>query len=390
MQAPHLHAPTRRVDARLTLLGSEARPLRQWAPVHVHHGAADVTGRVVLLAGDVLAPGQTALVQLALDSDMALAAGDRFVLRDAGASRTIGGGVLLDLRPPERGRRAAQRLADLEALAAPQAEAAALALLGQPGRALDLGTLLRDRARPPEAAARLVAAHGLVALGDGFGSVMAAESWGGYAAALGATLDAHHAAHPDLPGLGAERLRLSLAPRLPMPAFAAALDRLRREGALVVDRAWVRRPGHEVRFSAEEEAVWSLLRARLGGAGRFRPPRVRDMARAMGQDEAMLRRLCRMAARRGDAEEVAQDHFFLAGTVAEMACTARALAEAAQDGRFNAVAFRDRLDNGRKVAIHILEFFDRHGLTMRRGDWRRINPHKANLFTQPASTEAAE
>ena len=390
VQAPHLHAPTRRVDARLTLLGSEARPLRQWAPVHVHHGAADVTGRVVLLAGDALAPGQTALVQLALDSDMALAAGDRFVLRDAGASRTIGGGVLLDLRPPERGRRAAQRLADLEALAAPQAEAAALALLGQPGRALDLGTLLRDRARPPEAAARLVAAHGLVALGDGFGSVMAAESWGGYAAALGATLDAHHAAHPDLPGLGAERLRLSLAPRLPMPAFAAALDRLRRESALVVDRAWVRRPGHEVRFSAEEEAVWSLLRARLGGAGRFRPPRVRDMARAMGQDEAMLRRLCRMAARRGDAEEIAQDHFFLAGTVAEMACTARALAEVAQDGRFNAVAFRDRLDNGRKVAIHILEFFDRHGLTMRRGDWRRINPHKANLFTQPASTEAAE
>ena len=42
--------------------------------------------------------------------------------------------------------------------------------------------------------------------------------------------------------------------------------------------------------------------------------------------------------------------------------------------------FRDRLDNGRKVAIQILEFFDRHGVTLRRGDLRRINQHRLDLF----------
>ena len=42
--------------------------------------------------------------------------------------------------------------------------------------------------------------------------------------------------------------------------------------------------------------------------------------------------------------------------------------------------FRDRMDNGRKVAIQILEFFDRHGATLRRGDLRRINPHRLDLF----------
>jgi selenocysteine-specific elongation factor len=58
----------------------------------------------------------------------------------------------------------------------------------------------------------------------------------------------------------------------------------------------------------------------------------------------------------------------------------RDVAVKAQDGWFAAAAFRDRLQNGRKVAIQILEFFDRLGLTLRKGDLRRINPHRSDLF----------
>ena len=39
--------------------------------------------------------------------------------------------------------------------------------------------------------------------------------------------------------------------------------------------------------------------------------------------------------------------------------------------QLNAAALRDRLDNGRKVAIQILEFFDAAGMTTRDGDLRR-------------------
>ncbi len=55
-------------------------------------------------------------------------------------------------------------------------------------------------------------------------------------------------------------------------------------------------------------------------------------------------------------------------------------------GQFTAAQFRDRLDNGRKVAIQILEFFDRHGVTLRRGDLRRINRHRLDLFRRAART----
>ena len=48
-----------------------------------------------------------------------------------------------------------------------------------------------------------------------------------------------------------------------------------------------------------------------------------------------------------------------------------------------AAAFRDRLENGRKVAIQILEFFDRAGVTIRSGDTRRVRPERLALFGAP-------
>ena len=86
----------------------------------------------------------------------------------------------------------------------------------------------------------------------------------------------------------------------------------------------------------------------------------------------------------GKVDEVAHDHFFLRDTVAEMVGIVADLRRKAPNGQFTAAEFRDRLDNGRKVAIQILEFFDRHGVTLRRGDLRRINKHRLDLFRRPA------
>ena len=85
-------------------------------------------------------------------------------------------------------------------------------------------------------------------------------------------------------------------------------------------------------------------------------------------------------ARMGWADEVAHDHFFLRATVREMATIVAEVAAQAEGGAFTAAQFRDRVANGRKVAIQILDFFDRHGVTLRKGDLRRVNKHRLDLF----------
>ncbi len=387
---PSLHAPTGRIDTQLRVLKSELKPVGQWMPVRFHHGATDVAARVVVLRDEPIAPGETELVQIVLEKPIAAAAGDRFVIRDTSATRTIGGGVLIDLRAPERKRRTSERRAELLALDTADPAAALSAALAGPRGFVDLEAFFRDRAASANAAGEAIERHDLVALSGGHQAIaMRRTTWQRFSDAAIATLDAFHSERPDLQGMGQEKLRLSLHPRLPAPLFAAAIQRMVSAGAVVLDRAWLRRPHHEVRMTPEEERIWSRAKPLLGEFNRFRPPRVRDIAREFGIDEKIVRRIFRLVARRGEVDEVALDHFFLAETVAEMAEIAIDVARNTEDGRFNAAEFRDRLENGRKVAIQILEYFDRQGFTMRRGDWRRINPNRTDMFAKRAEPAQA-
>ena len=105
--APDAYAPVQRLDVRLRLLAQESRPLKHWTPVHVHIGTVDMTGRVGLLHDKALEPGGAALAQLILDGPVGALYGDRFIIRDQSALRTIGGGHVVDPAPPQRGARTA-------------------------------------------------------------------------------------------------------------------------------------------------------------------------------------------------------------------------------------------------------------------------------------------
>ena len=126
---PGLHAPTDRIDAILRLLASEPKPITQWMPVRLHHGATDVGARIVVLDEAPIPPGGEGRVQLVLERPIAAAVGDRFILRDTTAQRTIAGGRFLDLRAPARKRRTSERLAKLDALAIEAPDKAMAALL---------------------------------------------------------------------------------------------------------------------------------------------------------------------------------------------------------------------------------------------------------------------
>jgi selenocysteine-specific elongation factor len=388
--APELHAPTDRIDVELSVLACEPRPLGPWTPVRLHHGAADVGARLVPLEGDALTPGQTARAQLALDRPVAAVALDRFVLRDTSGVRTVAGGRILDLRAPARRRRAPERRAQLDALAQADHAEALSTLFVAPPHAVDLEAFFRDRNIGPAAGAALSSRLGVNSLPGGRGYALAPQIFSAFRSAVGEALAAHHAANPDLQGLGAERLRLSVEPRLPGRAFLAALAALQREGTVAVSGAWVSLPGHVARLAPADERLWAAAAARLAGEARFRPPRVRDLAAEIGAAEEDMRRTLKLAGRLGWVDEVAHDHFFLREVVAEMVEIAADIAERDPSGVVTAARFRDRLDNGRKVSIQILEFLDRHGVTIRRGDERRVNRRRSDLFRRSSVTETSE
>ena len=374
---PSLHAPTDRIDAHLRVLEGEPRPISVWFPARLHVGAAEVGARIVPLADPIL-PGASGPVQLVLDRPIAAAVGDRYILRDVSARRTIGGGSFLDLRAPARRRRTPERLAQLAAAACPDPADALAAMLAVPPHFVDLTSFARDRALGPAKAAR--AETGIVALEGATRLALAKPAHRGLIAGIADILARFHEENAEMQGLGRERLRLALTPRLPKDAFAALIAQRIAAGEIVAAGAFLRLPGHVVRLSDADETLYARILPELSGEARFRPPRVRDMATEWGLPETDVRRVLRMAARQGRVDQIRNDHFFLRATTAEMIRIIADVQDAAPDGWVTAAAFRDRLQNGRKVAIEILDFYDRQGVTLRRGDLRRINPHRADLY----------
>ncbi len=378
---PALQAPTDRIDAVLRVLPSEEKPIGQWFPVRLHHAAAEVGARVVVLDDKSIQPGASADIQLVLDQPIASGVPDRFVIRDVSAQRTIGGGKFIDLHPPSRKRQTPERRAQRAAMAIDEPRASFAALLGAPPFTADLAMFARDRTLSAAQTEHLASDLGLIVLEAGESqTAISPTRWKFFASSLSERVAQYHAENPDLQGIGREQLRLMLEPRLTKPAFVAALQKLSESGEIALEGAFVRLTSHQVRLAPADEAAWTTIAALLGGDERFRPPRVRDIAAATGRAERDVRRLLKLASRLGWADEIAHDHFFLRQTVREMVSIAADVAAKDEGGCFNAADFRDRLENGRKVTIQILEFFDRHGVTLRKGDLRRLNSHRLDLF----------
>ena len=358
---PRCFISSRNVDAQLQLLPSADGPVRAWTPLHIHLGAAHYVAHVVLLSPDTLSPGGSAKVQLVFDEPVCAMSGDRFIARNAQANRTVGGGVVLDPNAPDRKRRAPQRLAWLDAVAAMLAGTGVSALLEQAPYGLDEATLTRLTGSD---------AYSLVASGEALRvqarngqmrTLILRTFWAELADRVEQTLDVFHQGAPDEPGLESGRLRRMALPAMPDTLWPVVLDDLIRHERLMRNGPWLHRPGHSASLSEAEAGLAAGLLP-LIYAGAFDPPWVRDLARAQNESEDCVRQLLRKLVRRGELFQVVPDLFYHQAQIQRMAMLVSSLGN--QDG-ISAAAFRDVAGLGRKRAIQVLEFFDRVGYTRR-------------------------
>ena len=359
---PAAARPLTRFQAELHVPATQAA-LKHWTPVHVHLGAADITGRVAVLEGDQIAPGATALAEILLDRETLAVRGDRFVLRDASAQRSIAGGRVLDCFPPSRHKRSPARLALLAALRDDDPATCLRLLADQSAAGIDLDRFAANWNLVDAVAMALWQAAGLRVVRTGEQQIgFSAVCWQALGERLLAALATEHQRAPDMVGVERERLRRLTLPTLERAAFDALVAELLAANRLAASRAWLHLPEHQASLSSGDRDLFAVLKPLLDVAP-FGPPRVRDVARASGTAEDVVRQLFRRLARAGDLYPVAHDHYFTADAVAGLAGIVVALN--AEMGAARAADLRDRIGGGRKVAIHILEFFDRIGYTRR-------------------------
>lgn len=92
------------LDVKLSVLPNSMRIVTNHERLHLYTGTSEILCRAVLLDKTEIGPGESGLVQLRLEEEIALKRGDRFVVRFYSPMETIGGGVVLEPNPSRKKR----------------------------------------------------------------------------------------------------------------------------------------------------------------------------------------------------------------------------------------------------------------------------------------------
>jgi selenocysteine-specific elongation factor len=366
-----LHSPTRCLDARISLLASAPADLEHWTRVHLHLATARVMARVAMRRGASIAPGSAARAQLLPERPIAALAGDRFILRDQTAGRTLGGGTVVDPFA-ERQRASDARLAVLAALELADPGKALAGLLGLRARALDCARFETAFNLAPQRAQALYRSADAAVLGRERRIAIAGRTAAALREAVPARLAAFHAAAPQSPGISPESLRAELAPWLPDEAFSFLLRGLADAHRIEAAGPVLRLPGFDATSNPADGRMWQAVQPALL-EGRFAPPTVAELAQRLQLDRETLRDFLYRKSRTGALFRVSENRFYPKTTLATLAANAALVARSASNGLFSAAQYRDATGIGRTLAIEILEFFDTLGITQRIGDTRKMH-----------------
>ena len=371
---PAAHAPTDRIDARISVLAGEAGPLKHWTPVHVHIGAADVPARVALRRGASIAPGTSAIAQLRLDRPVCAAHNDRLILRDQSAARTLGGGVVID-PCASTVRNTAARVAMLDALEQATPARSLHDLLACSARGVDLAWFARVfNVRGGEVQGLLP--PGAAVIGPTPGTAFRAGWLDDLHTRAVEWLQGFHARHPKLPGADAAALQRDVARWAGADLFLEILRLLTNRGRIALQGPSVRLASHDATGNPADLLLWQKIFPMIEHAG-AQIPSVRELAADAHMPLQQLRDFLHRKSASGELVKVTPERFALRSTLSMLAAKARETARIAPDGIFTAAQYRDMLGTGRGLAIEILECLDKHGVTQRHGAGRR---HTGNEF----------
>jgi selenocysteine-specific elongation factor len=362
------------VDVDLTYLRHTHRPLETRSQALFHIGTAHALCTIVLLDRAELQPGETAPAQLRLDRAIAAMPGDRFILRGFETQehygRTLGGGVVLDAHAPRHRQRDDSILAALSALRSGTPAEKVETLLSRAGHEgldpAEISLRLPFSAKEIERAFSDLLSRGRAVRFDRErGTVVHAEVAKALAAKILEIVAAHHAEHPERPGIPKEELRTRVARGLDPKLFHLLLAQLEKE--IVAAEDIVRLPSHRPALAGGARALEESVRGAYRKAG-LTPPWPKELAAELGVSEPEVQNVVQFHASRGDLVRVAQDLYF--DKEALQGLRERLIAHLTRAGEITTQELKEMTGLTRKYLIALQEHFDAAKVTLRVGDKR--------------------
>ena len=351
--------------------------LQHWTPAHLHLGTADIPCRIALLEVKELIGGQQGMARLICDRELLAVNGDRFVLRDQSARKTIAGGQVLDPHPPKRGRSNPERLLELQALNSETPAIALQKLLELQPCGISLTRFIRQFGLTELETTEVVNDNELVTTGsDNDLWCLRNDQCNKLQNDVLDHLQKFHDNNPDL--LGADNLQLKriLSHKMPVPVLDFLLQRLVSSSDVTRHASVYRLANREVTLSDSDQKQWAAIEKSLIKA-ELTPPRVVELSELLDQPVEETYKFLNRCVAHGRVYKVSDNRYFLPQTLRSLATIAQSLETIDE---LSVAAFRNKSGMGRNLVVELLEYFDRCKFTQRLGDKRRIMSTAEDMF----------
>ncbi len=347
-------------DVHLRVLEDAPNQLRHNMYVTVHTGSSESVARLRLFEDDRANPGETTWAQLKLDSPIAIAKGDYFVIRSN--MTTLGGGNIVDTHAPRPRRRHAPTIERLEIMErGSDRDVLHKTIEGiEPAEfraVVNRANLNEDTARSELEA--MIADNQVVVLGSGriiqTTRFYTAGGWRDIEDRTRAALGDYHRQFPLRLAAPKEELRSRL--RLVPQVFNDVLSLLNEAGVTVEQGSTVRLPDHTPNLGDTQRAAVDEYLRQLD-SDPFSPP----------TDFAIDPEVVNLLDSEGQVVKVSESVVFSASAYQLM--VDRITVHLSENGEITVADVRDLLGTSRKYALALMDHLDHVRITRRVGDVR--------------------
>ncbi len=374
LSSPGALVPSYMLDLSFNYLASNKRPLKNRTLVRLHAGTSEVLGHLVLLGQEELPPGQAAMVQIRLNSPVAVVKDDRFVIRSYSPVRTIGGGQILNPIPPKHKRLKPEIVQGLQHLTDEDPEAIITYHIQEAGYSgvsyshLKIMSNLTDK-QLDTILQHLMSQRNILQTDKENRIFIHQATFEQLTQKSSEFLAKYHENNPLKTGMSKEELK-SKFPRLSdVKVFNLVLNQMIKNNQIVQEENLVRLADHRVSLGVDQSDIRDKILTIYQDGG-LQPPYFRDVVKTLNADPKRTRDVLMHLVDEGRIVKTKDDLYFDARAVDDL--KGRLVDFLKAHDEITTPQFKDMTGASRKYVIPLIEYFDSNNVTLRVGDSRKL------------------
>ncbi len=361
------------VDVSLHYLASNKKPLKNRTRVRFHTGTSEVLGNVILLDREELSANEDTVVQLRLDTPVALVKDDRFVIRSYSPVYTIGGGKVLNPIPVKHKRFKPETVDGLKALDHQESDAIiafhveAAAYQGVSFSHLKMKTNLPDK-QLDKILQALLSQKLLIQVEKENRIYIHQSCFEMLKDDTRRQLADYHQSNPLKAGMPKEELKSKFPPLLTSRLFNLTLNQMIREKEIVQEDNMIRLASHAVSLGGKQADVKDKILKTYLEAG-LQPPYFKELVKSLDSDAKRAKEVLLHLVTEGTIIKVKEDLYFHHQAIKDL--KNKLIEFLAAQGEITTPQFKEMTGVSRKYVIPLAEYFDATQVTLRVGDVRK-------------------